>query len=287
MQQFTKIEPLRSCLEDWHQKRHTAALVPTMGNLHAGHLQLVKQAQQLADKVVVSIFVNPTQFGADEDFDTYPRTIKKDISLLQAIDVDMLFHPEVDEMYPIKQGSGTHLGLETQVIVSGLNDVFCGKSRPGHFNGVTTVVSKLFNIIQPDIALFGQKDYQQLLLIKKLAADLCLPIKIAEVETIRETSGLALSSRNRYLDKQQKVIAVELYKTLSTISVAIETGRRDYQKLEDNALVYLQSQGFKVEYLNICNAADLGKPTKASLIVLAAVWLDSVRLIDNIHIKRR
>lgn len=280
MDQVTKKEALRSTIRDWHQQDQSVALVPTMGNLHTGHLQLVRQARQLADKVVVSIFVNPTQFVAGEDFETYPRTIEEDLENLKAINPDLIFIPDVDEVYPA--GSG----LETQVVVSELDSIFCGAFRPGHFTGVATVVSKLLNMVQPDIALFGNKDYQQLLVIKKLVTDLCIPVEIIGVKTVREASGLALSSRNRYLTQEEKEIAVELYQTLSKISDAINGGYDDFHQLEADAIDYLEDKGFKTEYLSIRDAENLGEPTEGSLVVLAAAWLGKARLIDNIQIKR-
>jgi pantoate--beta-alanine ligase len=280
MQQLTKIKALRSCVRDWHQQGYSVALVPTMGNLHVGHLQLVNQAKEMADKVVVSIFVNPTQFVAGEDFDTYPRTIEDDIAHLGSIEPDLIFIPDIDEVYP------AGLEHETQVIVPELDSIFCGAFRPGHFTGVATVVSKLLNMVQPDIALFGNKDYQQLLVIKKLVTDLCLPVEIIGAETVRDESGLALSSRNRYLNPQEKVVAAELHQTLLRIKQAVKAGGNDYQQLEADAIAYLEDKGFKTEYLSIRNASNLGEPTEEELVILAAVWLGKARLIDNIQIKR-
>ena len=280
MQQLTKIRALRSCVRDWHQQDQSVALVPTMGNLHVGHLQLVKQAKTVADRVVVTIFVNPTQFVKGEDFDTYPRTIEEDVAQLVAFEPDMIFIPEVDEIYP------AGLERDTQIVVPELDSIFCGATRPGHFTGVATVVSKLLNMVQPDIALFGKKDYQQLLVIKKMANDLCIPVEIIGVETVREESGLALSSRNRYLNQQEKEIAAELYQTLSEISEAVKAGCDDYQRLEADGINRLEKKGFKTDYLSVRNAADLGAPAGGELVVLAAVWLGKARLIDNIQIKR-
>jgi len=280
MLQVTKKEALRSTIRDWHQQGQSVALVPTMGNLHEGHLQLVKQAQQLADKVVVSIFVNPTQFVAGEDFETYPRTIEDDMTHLEAINTDLTFFPDVDEVY------SDGLESETQLVAPELGDIFCGAFRPGHFNGVATVVKKLLKMVQPDIAIFGNKDYQQLLVIKKLVADLNLPVEIIGAEIVRETSGLALSSRNRYLSQQEKEIAAELYQTLSGIAKAVKAGNTDYQYLEAEAIEYLDNKGFKTEYLSIRNAENLTEPVAGELVVLAAVWLGKARLIDNIQIRR-
>jgi pantoate--beta-alanine ligase len=280
MLQVTKKEVLGSTIRDWHQQGQSVALVPTMGNLHEGHLQLVKQAQQLADKVVVSIFVNPTQFVAGEDFETYPRTIEDDMTHLEAINTDLTFFPDVDEVY------SDGLESDIQLVAPELGDIFCGEFRPGHFNGVATVVKKLLKMVQPDIAIFGNKDYQQLLVIKKLVADLNLPVEIIGAEIVRETSGLALSSRNRYLSQQEKEIAAELYQTLSGIAEAVKAGNTDYQYLEAEAIEYLDNKGFKTEYLSIRNAENLTEPAAGKLVVLAAVWLGKARLIDNIQIRR-
>jgi len=280
MQQITKVKALRSCVRDWHQQGQSVALVPTMGNLHIGHLQLVKQAKTLVDKVVVSIFVNPTQFVAGEDFDTYPRTIEDDVAHLEGIEPDLIFIPEVNEVYP------AGLECETQVVVPELDSIFCGAFRPGHFTGVATVVSKLLNMVQPDIVLFGNKDYQQLLVIKRLVNDLCIPVEVVGVETVREESGLALSSRNRYLNPQEKAVAAVLHQVLSGIAEAVKAGNNDYQQLEAEAIANLEIKGFKTEYLSIRNASNLGEPTEEELVVLAAAWLGKARLIDNIQIKR-
>ena len=280
MQHITKVEVLRSCVRNWHQQGQSVALVPTMGNLHVGHLQLVKQAKELANKVVVSIFVNPTQFVAGEDFDTYPRTIEDDLVQLEGIEPELIFIPDVDEVYP------AGLEGETQVHVPELDGIFCGAFRPGHFTGVATVVSKLLNMVQPDIALFGNKDYQQLLVIKRLVTDLCIPVEIVGVETVREKSGLALSSRNRYLSTEEKVVAAELYQTLSGIAEAVNQGNEDYRGLEADAIAHLEDKGFKTEYLSIRNASNLGEPTEDEMVVLAAAWLGKARLIDNIQMRR-
>ena len=280
MQQITKIKALRDCVRDWHQQGQSVALVPTMGNLHVGHLQLVKQAKELGDKVIVSIFVNPTQFVAGEDFDTYPRTIEDDLAHLGDIEPELIFIPEFDEVYP------AGLEYETKVVVPELDSIFCGVFRPGHFTGVATVVSKLLNMVQPDIALFGNKDYQQLLVIKRLVTDLCIPVEIVGVETVREESGLALSSRNRYLTPEEKVVAAELHQALSGIAEVVKAGGDDYQQFEADAIAHLEDKGFKTEYLSIRNASNLGEPTEEELVVLAAAWLGKARLIDNIQIKR-
>lgn len=280
MDQVTKKAALRNTVQNWRQQGLSVALVPTMGNLHAGHLQLVKQAKELADKVIVSIFVNPTQFVEGEDFETYPRTIEEDMENLKTIRPDLVFIPDVDEVYP------TGSNLESKVVVPELDSIFCGAFRPGHFTGVTTVVSKLLNMIRPDIAIFGNKDYQQLLVIKKLVTDLCIPVEIIGAETVREASGLALSSRNRYLTQDEKEIATEIYQTLTRISDVIKSGGDNLPQIEADAVDYLEDKGFKTEYLSIRDAENLGEPADRNLVVLIATWLGKARLIDNIQIKR-
>lgn len=278
MRQFTKAVVLRRVLKNRRQNK-TIALVATMGNLHSGHLHLIERAKQLVDEVIVSIFVNPTQFELLKDFNTYPRTIKKDLAILQKINLDMVFIPNKEEIYE-------EVSESSHVIVPELGDIFCGKFRPGHFSGVATIIAKLLNIIQPDISVFGKKDYQQLLLIKKMVKDLFFPVKIVAAETIREPDGLALSSRNRRLTKSQRSVAPKLYKVLSQVSEKIRTGSKNYSNLEADALKNLQKKGFKTEYFNIRDAKTLGEPGGGDFVVLAAVWLSETRLIDNIQINR-
>ncbi|SMN11344.1 Pantoate--beta-alanine ligase [uncultured Candidatus Thioglobus sp.] len=282
MQLLSSIKILKDCLSDWQKNQQIIALVPTMGNLHAGHLQLVRCAKKIADKVVVSIFVNPTQFVAGEDFSIYPRTIKNDLLLLEECNADIVFTPSVEEMYP------TGLQGSTEISVATLGNVFCGLYRNGHFSGVATIVSKLLHVVQPNIALFGKKDYQQLLVIQQLVADMFIPVEIVGVETVREESGLALSSRNQYLNTAQHAVAANLYKTLLGIVDAVKGGAHDFSKLEANAFEYLNNQGFKTEYLSIRNATDLGLPVSVTkeLVILVAAWLGEARLIDNIEFRR-
>jgi len=252
-----------------------------MGNLHAGHLALVKKAQQVAQRTVVTIFVNPTQFVQGEDFAAYPRTFEYDRLALEKIGADILFHPAVGEMYP------DGMEQQTRVIVDGLDDIFCGNFRRGHFTGVATIVTKLFNIVQPDVALFGEKDYQQLLVIRRLARDLNLPVAIASLATVREGDGLALSSRNHYLNASERGTAPLLYKALVHIAEEIKKGSLDYALLERNAAADLTRAGFRPEYISIRNADDLGEPERdGKLVVLAAAWLGQARLIDNILVGR-
>jgi pantoate--beta-alanine ligase len=280
MQIVTTGEQLREQLHHWRVPGTPLALVPTMGNLHAGHLQLVRHARSVAGRVVVSIFVNPMQFGPREDFASYPVTREADQSALEEADADLLFLPTAGEIYP----GGT--GTTTVVEVPGLNAILEGAHRPTHFNGVTTVVAKLFNLVQPDIAVFGEKDYQQLLLIRRMAVDLCFPIRIDSVATVREASGLAMSSRNGYLSGADRVIAPQLYQTLLDMKAVVEAGEQDYAGVEQAALRQLAEAGFQPDYVSVRRVADLALPDpgERELIVLAAATVGRARLIDNIRI---
>jgi pantoate--beta-alanine ligase len=266
---------LREQLGDIRNLGKKIALVPTMGNLHRGHLSLVKQAQELADSVVVSIFVNPTQFVAGEDFDNYPRTLAEDLDYLQQLNVDLVFIPDMDEIYP------QDIQISAEVIVPELDTIYCGEYRPGHFKGVATVVTKLFNIVQPDIAIFGEKDYQQLLVIRRLVDNLNMPITVIGSPTVREEDGLAMSSRNKYLSAAERQQAPLLYKCIKKAVIAVKNGELNYQNLEKEALSTLKDAGFKPEYFSICDANTLKSPINQELVVLAAAWLGKARLIDN------
>lgn len=256
------------------------AFVPTMGNLHAGHLQLVRHARSIADRVVVSIFVNPMQFGAGEDYASYPRTLEADQAALMEEDTDLLFVPAVDDIYP---GGAGHT---TTVVVPELNAILEGVYRPTHFDGVATVVAKLFNMIQPDVAIFGEKDYQQLLIIRRMVADLCMPVGIEAVATVRERDGLAMSSRNRYLRDAERTRAAQIYRTLQDIKTRVEAGATDYAAIEAAACRQLLEAGLEPDYISIRRQADLAPPGVADrkLIVLAAARLGAARLIDNTRI---
>ncbi len=271
-------ESLRESLDDWRHSGDHIALVPTMGNLHNGHLSLVSLAREHGERVVVSIFVNPTQFSEGEDFDQYPRTIERDTRLLKKVKVDLLFVPEVDTMYPF--------GLDnaTSVTVPVLTADFCGAFRPGHFDGVTSVVSRLFSIVQPDAAIFGQKDYQQQLVVRRLVEDLRLPLQIVSGPTKREDDGLALSSRNQYLSEEQRGLAPTLYSVLQGIGNDLQAGKRNYEELEQNAMDELSEAGFDPEYIGIRRAENLESPDRDNdeIVVLGAACLGDVRLIDNI-----
>jgi len=270
-------------------RRHVAALraqgmrtafVPTMGNLHAGHLELVRQARQLADRVIVSIFVNPAQFGPQEDYGNYPHTPERDRELLLDAGADLLFLPGVAEIYP--QGPER----TTIVAVPGLNRILEGEHRPDHFNGVTTVVAKLFNLVQPDVAVFGEKDYQQLLLIRRMVADLCMPVAITGVATVREADGLAMSSRNGYLSPAERAMAPRLHAVLSGVKTRVEAGGQDLAVIERDALAELAAAGFRPDYICVRRRSDLAppEPGDTALIALAAACLGPARLIDNILI---
>jgi pantoate--beta-alanine ligase len=273
------IEKLRAEIRNWRENRQTIAFVPTMGNLHDGHLQLVERAKMVADSVVVSIFVNPLQFGVNEDFDKYPRTLQQDAEKLEFLQTDLIFYPQVAELYP--RGM-THL---TKVIVPNhLKETLCGKSRPGHFDGVTTVVNILFQLVQPDKALFGLKDFQQFLVIQRMVADLHIPVEIIGVPTVREMDGLAMSSRNQYLTPEQRQRAPLLFQTLQTTKQQILQGQTDVRALCAQAIAQLQQHDFKVDYFAIRRQHDLAAitPMDKSLIILAAAWLGTTRLIDNL-----
>ena len=258
------------------------AFVPTMGNLHAGHLSLVQVAHRLADRVVVSIFVNPLQFGAGEDFDSYPRTLQRDSEMLEKEGTDLLFAPGVGVMYPKPHAE------QTRVEVPGLSEILCGACRPGHFIGVATVVCKLFNMVQPDIAVFGKKDFQQLMVIRRMVDDLAMPVRIEGAATLREADGLAMSSRNGYLTEVERATAPILNRVLSGVAAQLRGGSDDFAGLQVRAAQELEDHGFRADYIAIRRAADLSEPAAGDkdLVVLAAAFLGKTRLIDNIEIAR-
>ncbi len=283
MIEIVKLDELRSQLKSWRGSGQTLGLVPTMGNLHEGHLELVRQARQRADRCVVSIFVNPMQFGAGEDFGSYPRTYAEDRRKLLEVGADLLFAPGVEEVYP--KGDRE----QTRVEVPGLSDILCGASRPGHFVGVATVVCKLFNMIQPDLAIFGEKDFQQLMVIRQMVADLCMPLEVIGVATLREADGLAMSSRNGYLNNEERTVANCLFLTLQKSAKAIQNGESNYLDLQKNAITDLEAAGFRPDYFSILRAVDLALPVKSDheLVILGAAWLGRARLIDNMKVTRK
>jgi pantoate--beta-alanine ligase len=283
MQQAENREQIRSATRCWRQEGQQVALVPTMGNLHDGHLALVAAARLEADRVVTSIYVNPAQFGADEDFESYPRTLDADRRLLEQAGCDLLFVPDHRTMYPHGLGNAVCL-LAPPDLAASLE----GNSRPGHFDGVVTVVARLFNLVDPDIAVFGEKDYQQLLVIGRLVDDLGFGIRIVPVPTVREASGLAMSSRNNYLEPTQRKAAGELNAVLFEAAERIKGEASDTTGVERAAVVRLESLGFRVEYVAIRRAEDLGMPGAADqqLRILASAWCGETRLIDNMGIIR-
>lgn len=272
------IADLRAAVARARGEGKRIGFVPTMGNLHAGHIALVKKAGQRADFVVASIFVNPLQFGPNEDLDNYPRTLAADQAKLFEAGCHLLFAPSVDEMYPHGQTQ------QTIVRVPGVSEGLCGASRPGHFDGVSTVVTKLFNMVLPDLAVFGQKDFQQLAVIRTMVRDLNMPVQIISEPIVRADDGLALSSRNGYLSEAERAIAPALYRTLCEMKDALLGGQRDYSALIANGLAQLQAAGLRADYLEIRQAQDL-QPADANakeLVILAAAFLGKTRLLDNL-----
>ena len=286
------ISALRTALQSYRGQKNDnqdgpqrIALVPTMGNLHAGHLELVKIAKQHADIVVVSIFVNPTQFGAGEDFDSYPRTLDEDVAKLATVDTDYVFAPSIEEMYPV-------LPPPTSVLAGAITTQLCGQSRPGHFDGVGIVVSKLFNIVQPDIAVFGQKDYQQLAIIKQLVRDLSYPIEIIGAPIVRAADGLALSSRNQYLSATERQAAPVIHQALQYLAKQLERGEQSQQAVQSllaETHQRITDAGFIIDYLDIktdtleslTNDTVTFNVENKSLMILVAAWLGRARLLDN------
>jgi pantoate--beta-alanine ligase len=274
------LNELRATVAQWRAGGNLA-FVPTMGNLHEGHLTLVREARRLADRVAVSIFVNPMQFGADEDFDGYPRTFQRDQELLEGEGVDLLFAPTVETIYPRPPQE------QTRVEVPGISNLLCGASRPGHFVGVATVVCKLFNMVQPDIALFGDKDYQQLAVIRRMTEDLNMPVRVVGIPTVRESDGLAMSSRNGYLTPEQRARAPAIFEILQQTAAAIAAGNRDFAALEREAQAKLATAGLRPDYFSVRRVSDLqpAQPDDADLVLLAAAFLGKARLIDNLKVR--
>jgi pantoate--beta-alanine ligase len=281
MKVFHTVAGLREDLNKHRLQGLRVGFVPTMGNLHDGHLALIKQAAESNDIVVCSIFVNALQFGLNEDWDKYPRTYQTDCEKLRNAGCNYLFHPDDIEMYPN--------GLDTQsrVICPTMTDVLCGASRPGHFEGVTTVVSKLFNIVQPDEAIFGIKDYQQLAVIRRMAEDLCMPIQITSAPIHRESDGLAMSSRNSYITAKERPLVTVLKESLEWIAAEVKAGNRSFCALENTAKARIIETGFKVDYVTLCNSKtlDLAADDDLEITVLGAIFTKSARLIDNVSIR--
>lgn len=280
MQVFHHIQSLREALAAERKAGKRIGFVPTMGNLHSAHIELVKIAQRNCDVVVTSIFVNPLQFGLNEDWDKYPRTLAADSAKLGAVGCNYLFCPDEKEIYP------NGMAEQTRVIVPTMTDVLCGASRPGHFEGVTTVVTKLFNIVQPDEAVFGIKDFQQLAVIRRMVEDLCIPIKITAGEIFRETDGLAMSSRNGFITSDERPKVAVLNRNLNLIKQAITDGRRDFTVLMGEARTQIEAAGFRVDYISICNSRtlEMAAHDDREITILGAMYTQGARLIDNVSV---
>ncbi|MDQ7090474.1 MAG: pantoate--beta-alanine ligase [Methylococcales bacterium] len=280
MQTLNSIQSLRATIKKWTQQGMTLAFVPTMGNLHAGHLALIQAAKQKADKVIVSIFVNPTQFSEGEDFKSYPRTEQQDRTALISEGVDLLFLPTVEEIY--------YPDAQTSLHISTLADLHCGQQRKGHFSGVATIVCKLLNIVQPNLLFLGEKDFQQLAIIRLMIRDLNSPVVVESIKTMRETDGLAMSSRNGYLTSEQRQIAPKLYQALGYARDQIIQNELDFRTIERQQQQFLTSIGFEIDYFSICCANDLLSATnyEQALVILAAAKLGKPRLIDNVYLQK-
>lgn len=280
MQIFHHVSSVREALAEERAHGRTIGFVPTMGNLHQAHLELVKIAQANCDVVVVSIFVNPLQFGLNEDWDKYPRTYEADVAKLIEVGCDYLFYPDETEIYP------NGMAEQTRVVVPTMTDVLCGASRPGHFEGVTTVVSKLFNIVQPDEAVFGIKDFQQLAVIRRMVEDLCIPVKITAGDIFREADGLAMSSRNAYITAEERPRVNQLFQTLCWMRDEIMNGERNFLELEEKGARRIEDAGFRVDYISICNSKTLEPAAHddSDITILGAMYTQAARLIDNVSL---
>ena len=277
----TTIAAVREHVRRWHSEGRRTAFVPTMGNLHAGHVSLIETARRHGDRFVASIFVNPMQFGPNEDFAHYPRTPAQDARMLSDAGCDLMFMPDVGEIYP----NGSERA--TRVEVPGLSSILDGEFRPGHFEGVATVVAKLFHIVEPDVAVFGEKDFQQLTVIRRMVADLCMPISIIAATTVREPDGLAMSSRNQYLTDEERRTAPIIHQTLQAAVERLRAGDRDFAAIERQGVEALERTGFRADYFSVRRADDLSSPdaTTQHLVVLTAARLGRARLIDNLQVR--
>jgi pantoate--beta-alanine ligase len=272
---------LRKAVERWKRDGYTIAFVPTMGNLHGGHLSLLGRAREIADRTVVSIFVNPIQFGKGEDYERYPSTLAGDSRKLEASGLDLLFAPDLAQLYP------GGIDTDTRITVPELSTILCGRFRPGHFSGVATVVAKLLINAQPDVALFGEKDYQQLLVVRRMVEDLRIPVEIVGMPIVREPDGLAMSSRNTYLSPRERARAPLIYQTLLAAADRLRRGPANFAAIEAGGMRALENGGLRPEYFSVRRAADLGEPLPGDtrLSILAAAWLGSTRLIDNVKVR--
>ena len=282
METVTTIAAVRERVRAWHRDGLRVAFVPTMGNLHPGHVSLIEAARRHGDRFVASIFVNPMQFGPNEDFAHYPRTPDQDERMLAAAGCNLMFMPDVAEIYP----NGSERA--TRIEVPGLSRILCGEFRPGHFEGVSTVVAKLFHIVEPDVAVFGEKDFQQLTVIRRMVADLCIQVRIVGAPTVREADGLAMSSRNQYLTADERRLAPRIYEILTAAAKRLQAGDSEFASMERTGCQMLEGVGLRPDYFAIRQAADLSapRPDTRHLVVLAAVRLGKARLIDNIQVNR-
>lgn len=281
METIFDLKGLRGAVSGWKNEGNSIALVPTMGNLHRGHLSLIEGAKGQADRTAVSIFVNPIQFGHGEDYELYPSTLEQDLDILRDANVDLVFAPNLGELYP------AGIEADTRISVPDISDILCGEFRPGHFSGVATVVMKLFINVQPDYAFFGEKDYQQTLVIKRMVSDLLLPVEVLTLPIIREENGLAMSSRNSYLNESEKQLSSEIYKAIEKAATMVRTGADSLDDIEKNSAYLLEELGFKVEYFSIRRRQDLklvNDSIDKDLIILVAAWIGDTRLIDNLQI---
>ena len=275
----TTIAEVRAQVSRWHAAGDRVVFVPTMGNLHAGHLSLLEAARRHGDRFVASIFVNPMQFGPNEDFAHYPRTPAQDAKMLTAAGCDLMFMPDVGEIYP------NGADQATRIEVPGISNILCGEFRPGHFEGVATIVAKLFHIVDPDVAIFGEKDFQQLTVIRRMVADLCLRVEVVGAPTVRESDGLAMSSRNQYLDEQQRGLAPTIYRQLQQAVEALRSGLRDFARIEGAGRAALDGAGFRTDYFSVRDARTLSpaRPDTREFVVLTAARIGKARLIDNLQ----
>ena len=282
MQAVTTIAAVRERVQAWRREGHRVAFVPTMGNLHPGHVSLIETARRYGDRFVASIFVNPMQFGPNEDFAHYPRTPQQDEGMLAEAGCDLMFMPDVTEIYP----NGSERA--TRVEVPGISRILEGEFRPGHMEGVSTVVAKLFHIVEPDVAIFGEKDYQQLTVIRRMVVELCMRVEIVGAPTMRDTDGLALSSRNQYLTPAERKVAPVIYATLEAAAGRLRAGDAQFASIERSGFQALEGSGLRPDYFSIRRADDLTAPSPETraLVVLAAARLGKARLIDNVQVTR-
>ena len=275
----TTVAEVRAHVARWHEAGERVVFVPTMGNLHAGHVSLIEAARKHGKRFVSSIFVNPMQFGPNEDFAHYPRTPSQDARMLAEAGCDLMFSPEVGEIYPNGAANAT------RIEVPGISDILCGEFRPGHFEGVATIVAKLFHIVDPDVAIFGEKDFQQLTVIRRMVADLCLRVEIIGAPTVRERDGLAMSSRNQYLSPEERKLAPTIYRQLQQAVIALQSGVRDFTRIEGTGRAALDSAGFRTDYFSVRDAGSLApaQPDTRHFVVLTAARLGKARLIDNLQ----